>query len=243
MSAYRSVVFDCDSTLSATEGIEELAAEHRQAVAALTDAAMRGEVPLEEVYGRRLELIRPHRTAVEGLVGRYIGTLVEDAEATVAALRSSGIAVRIISGGLLPSVLGLARHLGIAADQVAAVPIRFDPGGAYQGYDAAAPLARAGGKAEVLRDWRAAGLPRPVMLVGDGATDLEAREEVDLFVAYAGVVARTAVVEAATVVLRSRSLAPVVPLALGDSDPDDEAARAVFRKGRSLIAAGAVEWR
>ena len=32
---------------------------HRSAVAAFTESAMAGEVPLEEVYGRRLELIRP----------------------------------------------------------------------------------------------------------------------------------------------------------------------------------------
>ena len=56
---FRTVVFDCDSTLSAIEGIDELAGEHRSAVTELTEAAMRGEVPLQDVYGRRLALIRP----------------------------------------------------------------------------------------------------------------------------------------------------------------------------------------
>jgi hypothetical protein len=65
MIHYRTVIFDCDSTLSALEGIEELASDHRREVETLTDAAMRGEVPLDEVYGRRLELIRPTRQAVE----------------------------------------------------------------------------------------------------------------------------------------------------------------------------------
>lgn len=245
MSGYRTVVLDCDSTLSALEGIEELASDRRQEVAALTDAAMRGEVPLEEVYGRRLDLIRPSRQAVEDLVPLYIEGLVDDAAATVAALRAAGIDVRILSGGLLPAVLGLARHLRLPDEAVAAVPVRFHDDGSWAGHDAGHPAARAGGKAEIVRGWRGGSAPirGPVLLVGDGATDLEARHEVDLFVAYAGVVARPAVLRVAPVVLRSRSLAPLVPLALGDGRPDHEAVRDVFRKGTDLIADGALEWR
>lgn len=246
MSAYRSVVFDCDSTLSAIEGIEELAVDHRAEVAELTDAAMRGDVALEEVYGRRLGLIRPTRQAIDDLAGRYIAGLVDDAAATISALRAAGVDVRIVSGGILPAVLGLARHLGLSDHDVAAVPIRFTDDGAYAAYDADAPAARAGGKAELVRGWKAdvdRPLRAPVMLVGDGATDLEARGEVDLFVAFAGVIARPLVVEAAPVVLRTRSLAPIVALALGDTTPDHDAVRDVFRKGQALIAAGALEWR
>ena len=97
----------------------------------------------------------------------------------------------------------------------------------------------------MVRGWASAPRPlaRPVLLVGDGATDIEAAGVVDLFVAYAGVVARPGVVDAAPVVLRSRSLAPLVPLALGQVLPDHPAVRDVFRKGARLIADGALEWR
>lgn len=244
MIRYRSVVFDCDSTLSALEGIEELAGEQRREVEALTDAAMRGEVPLDQVYGRRLDLIRPTRSRVEALVSLYVDRLVDDAAAAVAGLRSAGVRVRVVSGGLLPAVLGLARHLGLSDDDVSAVPIHFDETGAYAGYDTTAPAARAGGKAEVIRAWREAShLPGPVMFVGDGATDLEARHEVDLFVAYAGVLDRPRVTAAAPVVLHARSLAPVLPLALGDMPPDDEAGRAVYDRGKRLIDEGSLEWK
>lgn len=241
MSHYRTVVFDCDSTLSALEGIDTLAGAVRDQVRALTDAAMAGEIPLEDVYGRRLELIRPSRSDVEALTARYIDALVDDAAGVVAALRDRGVAIRVISGGLLPAVAGLAGHLGLAADAVAAVPVRFDDDGAFAGFEAAPP-ARAGGKAEVIRAWRAEGLPGPVMFVGDGATDLEAADAVDLFVAFAGVVERPEVTAAAPVVVRSRSLAPIVPLALGQEPPAGPA-RAMFEKGRTLIDQGMVEWR
>jgi phosphoserine phosphatase len=239
---YRTVVFDCDSTLSALEGIEHLATGHPQ-IEELTHAAMRGDVPLEEVYGHRLAIVRPRRDAVEGLIDRYIDQLVDDAPETVAALMRAGVQVRIISGGLEPAVVGLARHLGLDPEGVAAVPVRFTDEGEYEGYGTSAAPARAGGKAEVVREWTNAGLPRPIMFVGDGATDLEARPEVELFVAYAGVVERPEVTAAAPVVIRSRSLAPVLPLALSDARPEHEADRALYDRGKRLIDNGMVQLR
>ncbi|HEX6939462.1 MAG TPA: HAD-IB family phosphatase [Longimicrobiales bacterium] len=229
---YGTVVFDCDSTLSAIEGIEELAGERRAEVAALTDAAMRGVVPLEEVYGRRLELVRPSRERLEALGRRYIEALVPDARETVAALLEERVDVRVVSGGLRPAVLALTRELGLPDDAVAAVEVHFDDRGAYAGWDAGSPLAYAGGKRVVLERWAP---PRPVLMVGDGATDLEARPVVDAFVAFAGVVERPAVVQAADIVIRARTLAPVVPLALDGEPPRSERARAVFDRGARIL--------
>lgn len=233
---FRTVVLDCDSTLSTIEGIEELAGERRADVAALTDAAMRGEIRLEQVYGRRLALVRPSREAVAALGRRYVETLVPDARETVAALRTSGIVVRIVSGGLLEPVVALARALGLTAGDVAAVAARFDEHGAYAGFDEASPLARAEGKREQVERWRAQ-LPRPLLLVGDGATDLEARDAADGFVAFAGVVERPAVVAAADIVVRARSLAPVLAIALGGTEPREPSVRALWRRGCELLAA------
>lgn len=228
------VVFDCDSTLTAVEGIDELAADQRSAVQALTDAAMRGELPLEAVYGRRLDMIRPDRAQVDALGRRYIEALVPDAVELMAALRVAGIEVRIMSGGLQPAVLAVAAELGVPADAVAAVDITFDGDGGYAGFDAASPLARAGGKLELLRAWRA-GVSGRIMMVGDGATDLEAADAADVFVAYAGVAERAAVVAGADVVIRSASLAPVLPLALGGQRPADAAAGDLFDRGVGLL--------
>lgn len=215
---FGTVVFDCDSTLSTIEGIDELAGAHRAEVAALTDAAMRGEIALEAVYGRRLALIRPARAEVDALADRYLATIVEGARETIAALREIGIDVRIISGGLRPAILPLARELGVEPARVAAVDLHFGREGEYLGFDEASPLARAGGKRDVLASWRPA-MPSPVMLVGDGATDLEARPAVDAFVAYAGVVARPPVIAAADLTVRSRSLVPIFAIAAGDARP------------------------
>lgn len=230
-----SVIFDCDSTLSSIEGIEYLSGEHRAEVERLTQAAMDGDVPLESVYGRRLELVRPDRAAVDALGRAYIASLVPDAREVVHALAEEGVAVRVISGGLLPAVQALARELGLQDADVAATPVYFDAAGGYAGFDTASPLARSGGKLEVLQAWRET-LPKPIMLVGDGVTDLEARPAVDVFVAFAGVVEREAVTECADCVIRSRSLAPVLPLAL-PQPPAGERARATWEKGLALLEA------
>lgn len=215
MTGFASVVFDCDSTLSSIEGIDELSGPFRAQIQALTEAAMQGAVPLEEVYGRRLELIRPTRARLDEVGREYVRTLVPDARETVAALRWLGKTVRILSGGLLPAVLAVAAELGVPPEEVAAVGIDFDSAGDYAGFDAGSPLARSGGKAEVLREWN---LPRPALLVGDGATDAEARPAVDAFAAYMGVAWRPAVAEAADFVLRGASLAPVLALACSEAD-------------------------
>lgn len=211
---FASVVFDCDSTLAAMEGIDELAGPHAEQVARLTESAMRGELPLEAVYGRRLELIRPSRAAVERLARQYLEMLVPEARQTVAALQSGGVAVYIVSGGLLPAVLAVSRALGVPDERVAAVAIRFDPNGDYAGFDSASPLTLQDGKRTVLEQW-VPPIARPSLLVGDGATDLAARPAVDRFAAYAGVAARRPVMEAADVVLHDRSLAPVADLVFG----------------------------
>ena len=206
---FGTVVFDCDSTLSAIEGIDELAAGQREAITALTEAAMRGEVPLEKVYGTRLGLIRPDRAAIEALAARYIAAAVPDARKTVRALLARGVEVRIVSGGVRQAILPFAEWLGLGPDEVAAVELRFGDDGAYAGFDEASPLARSGGKRAVVEGWRRA-LPGPILMVGDGVTDLEARPVVERFVAYAGVVDRPEVTRQADVVLRDRSLLPLL---------------------------------
>lgn len=210
---FGTVIFDCDSTLSTLEGIEEIAREHRAEIEAMTEEAMRGKVPLEAVYGRRLELVRPPRGRVIALGQRYVDTLVPGTRETVESLQRAGVHVRIISGGLKPAVLILARSLGIEDSAVDAVDVYFGDDGAYSGFDVASPLAASGGKRIVIEAFSQE-VPRPIMLVGDGATDLEAQPAVDAFVAFAGVAYRPAVVAAADFVIRDRSLSPIVDLAL-----------------------------
>jgi len=230
---FGTVIFDCDATLSEIKGIEELGREHRRALEDMSNAAMDGDVLLEEIYAARLNLARPNRTRVEEVGHQYVERLTADALEVVAALLAADVDVRVISSGVRPAVLILSRYLGIADEKVAAVDLRFDAAGGYQGYDRTSPLAASRGKVRIIEQW-AATMARPVMLVGDGATDLEAKGVVDMFVVYAGVAARPKVMAGADAVIRHRTLAPVLPLAL-DHIPNSEPARSVFERGAALL--------
>lgn len=197
MTRFRSVILDADSTLASLEGIDWLAAlrgpDAAARIAALTDDAMAGRVTLESVYARRLEIIAPTAGEMEALGRAYVAAAAPGAAEVVARLRRAGVALRVVSGGLRPALLPLARALGFDDGDVHAVDARFDERGAFAGV-APSPLATQAGKAPVAR---ALGLPRPVLAVGDGATDLAMRPEVDAFAAFVGFVRRDAVVAGA----------------------------------------------
>jgi phosphoserine phosphatase len=134
---------------------------------------------------------------------------VPGARELVATLAAEGREVHVVSGGLRQAVLPLAADLGIGSGHVHAVPVRLDNGGLYAGWDHAAPTARSGGKAEVVR--RLAGGSRAV-LVGDGVTDLEARTAGALVIGFGGVALRERVRAEADAFVAGRSLSPVLAI-------------------------------
>lgn len=212
---FAHIVFDCDSTLSAIEGIDELARAQRAEIARLTERAMVGELRLEEVYGRRLELAQPTASRIAALGRQYVETCVPGARETVGVLQQLGKRVSILSGGLRPAVMVLARHLGIPGEEVFAVEVFHDESGAYDGYDVLSALTRDDGKPRVLAGF---GAPRTIALVGDGATDLRCAPSIGRFVAFAGVVARAKVVEGSAHVVRENDLRATLPFLLSPAE-------------------------
>lgn len=204
MPRFASVVLDVDSTLSSIEGIDWLAERRAPDVAAaiarLTERAMGGATPLERVYGERLALVRPTADEIAALGEAYVRQLVPGAADAVARLHGAGVVVTLVSGGIREAIAPLARRLGVPNAKLHAVSARFDPSGAYAGWDEASPLATADGKRTVVA---ALALPRPSLAVGDGATDLAMRPAVDAFAAITAVVRREPVARAADHVLDS----------------------------------------
>ena len=201
---FRSVVLDVDSTLCGIEGIDWLAArrdnEVAERVALETAMAMRGEIPLESVYGNRLALVRPSREEIDLLGDLYTAALAPGADEVIPRWIDDGIVVALISGGIRQAILPVAMKLGIAENRVHAVDLSFDSSGAYAGFDNVSPLATAVGKREVVEGMS---LPRPLLTVGDGITDLATREVSEAFAAFTGFVRRGPVIRKADVVVES----------------------------------------
>jgi phosphoserine phosphatase len=196
-------VLDADSTISGIEGIDWLAAQRgagmRRAVELLTTQAMNGAVRLESVYNHRLALIAANADDVRALSAAYEEAVAPGAGDAIAALHAAGVQVHVVSGGLRPALLPMTRALGIADERVHAVEPVADADGLFT-RAAPSPLTTQRGKAAVVA---ALALPRPVLGVGDGATDLAMLPAVDAFAAYVGFVRRDAVVAGATLVLDS----------------------------------------
>jgi HAD superfamily phosphoserine phosphatase-like hydrolase len=202
MPAYASVIIDVDSTLCGVEGIDFLAARRGPAVTeqivALTDQAMKGEIPLESIYGHRLTTIRPTRSDIAALAAEYERTLAPGAADAIEAMRTAGVRLVLVSGGIREAIEPVARRLGFASVDLHAVSLRFDDATDYLDFDRSSPLTTQPGKPVLVRALIEEGrLPRRVLAVGDGATDAKLVGVVDTFVAYTGFARRANVVAVA----------------------------------------------
>ncbi|MBZ4203204.1 MAG: HAD-IB family phosphatase [Methylovulum sp.] len=207
--SFAIICFDCDSTLSKIEGIDELAkrAGLGDAMSALTEAAMNGSVPLEAVYAKRLALIKPSCADLNWLADVYIAEQIDDIHEVFSRLIAQDKQLHIISGGLRPAILPLAKALGVPAEHVHAVDIYFNQDGSYHDYEQHSPLARNGGKATVVKALAQRG---KVVMIGDGITDMEAKQAGAYTIGFGGVVLREAVKQSADVYVTTPSLLGVL---------------------------------
>lgn len=191
------IAFDCDSTLSAIEGIDELARlagdDIFRQVEDLTNQAMNGEIAIEEVFGKRLELIRPTRQQCEEIGRQYIDAIEPTAKETISMLKESGWDCIIISGGFVACIQPLADYLDIST--IEAVPIYFDDSGNYAGFDRDYPTTRNGGKPEILKQVAQKYSAERIAMVGDGVSDLETEDFVDQFIGFTRYAARPQIIE------------------------------------------------
>jgi phosphoserine phosphatase len=153
MEGYASVILDVDSTLCGIEGIDWLAARRGpdvgREVTLLTDRAMRGEIPLDSVYGERLALVRPGLADLVALTNAYSSAFAYGAKRAVGRLQDEGRRVVLVSGGIREAILPVASLIGIPSRDVHAVSVMLDAKDAYAGFERDSPLATAEGKRTV----------------------------------------------------------------------------------------------
>jgi phosphoserine phosphatase len=203
-AGFASVVLDVDSTLCGLEGIDWLAErrgpEAGARIAELTDRAMRGEIALGAVYGERLATVRPGAEDLRALAEAYERTLAPGASDALARMSAAGRRIVLVSGGIREAILPVARRLGIADADVHAVSVAVGVDGEFESYDESSPMTTSDGKRTLVASL---GLPRRVLAVGDGATDLAIKPVADAFAAFTGFLRREPVVAGADVVLDS----------------------------------------
>ncbi len=179
----RLVCFDMDSTLIQTEVIDELAAcaGVGEQVAAITEAAMRGELDFAESFRRRMALLEGlDESMLAGIAERL--PITDGAERLIRTLKQLGYKIAILSGGFTYFAEHLQRRLGI--DYVHANRLEFEQGRLTG--KVAGPIVDGARKAELLRQIAAREGIRleQVIAVGDGANDLPMLSIAGLGIAY-----------------------------------------------------------
>ncbi|GAA4683439.1 phosphoserine phosphatase SerB [Frondihabitans cladoniiphilus] len=202
------LVLDVDSTLIENEVIEMIAdaAGSHDAVKAITDRAMAGEIDFAESLRERV-------ATLEGLDVGALDSVRRDVVVTrgvpelVEGVHAAGGLVGVVSGGFHEILDPLAERLGLDfwhANRLEAVAGRLT--GFVDG-----PIVDAAAKAEALREWaRDARVDLAhTVAIGDGANDLAMMEVAALSVAFD---AKPRVRAAADVAIATRDLAQVLPL-------------------------------
>ncbi|MBB4305389.1 phosphoserine phosphatase [Rhodobium orientis] len=175
---------DMDSTMIEQECIDELAAEMKikDQVAAITEAAMRGELDFAGALKERVALLKGLDTALFKRIILERISLTAGARTLVRTMRANGVHCALVSGGFTVFTQEIARLVGFNEHHANRLVI---DGGRLSGH-VVEPILGAKAKLDRLRALRdrLGLLPRQTLAVGDGANDLMMVEDAGLGVAY-----------------------------------------------------------
>ncbi len=178
------LVMDMDSTLISIECIDEIADMQglKPQVAAITEAAMRGEIDFAESLRQRVSLLAGlDQSALQRVVDERL-QLSPGAESLLAVVQTAGIKTLLVSGGFTYFTEHLKPRLGL--DYTAANTLEVADGkltGRVLG-----DIVDASAKASWLKRVRTELNLRPaqVVAIGDGANDLNMMAEAGVSIAY-----------------------------------------------------------
>ena len=174
MPLMATVVFDFDSTLVPVESLEEVLrtsvpnSDVLTRIEEITRRGMEGELDFRTSLEARLALASPDLASVRA-TGRSLALeLTSGAAACIEWLTAQRHDVRIVSGGFRDVILPSAHALGLAGQHVHAVSVRWTDDGAFDSLvEDGFVDSKVTGASDIHAEWS-----RPVIAVGDGATDM-----------------------------------------------------------------------
>ncbi|MFA7438686.1 phosphoserine phosphatase SerB [Castellaniella sp.] len=185
LSSCKMLVMDMDSTLINIECVDELAdmAGCKPQVAAITEAAMRGEIPhYADSLRQRVALLRGLPESALEQVFRERLRLNPGAERLIEVVRGHGLKVMLVSGGFTFFTERLRRGLALDAAHANVLEV---VDGALTGR-VLGDIVDGDAKARHVRELaaRLKATPEQIIVLGDGSNDLPMMAEAHYSVAY-----------------------------------------------------------
>jgi len=239
-----AIIFDCDGTLSAIEGIDELAKYNGVglAVQKLTAEAMGTTGITLELYQQRLELVHPTQQQVLALGKQYFAHLTPDVDHIIQIYLRLKKMIYIVSAGLMPAICIFGELLHIPKENIFSVDIQFDADGRYFNFDHTSPLVTRAGKRHIVNDLKT--IHTQLIYIGDGLNDLETKDLVTRFVGYGGAYYRKNISDQCQFYINTLSMAALLPLTLTQQEYEmltaDE--QALYNRGLAAIHDNTVKY-
>ncbi|CAF0927516.1 unnamed protein product [Brachionus calyciflorus] len=186
------VCFDVDSTVCRNEAIDDLAdfVGLGNPVQQITKEAMGGNMSFKEALKKRLSIIRPSLNVIQQFNDIQQNQLTPYIKELIDLLHSKEVPVYLVSGGFRLIINPIANLLNIDRKNVYANTLKFDLNGEYLGFDECEMTSESGGKARVIENLKKLYNYDRVIMIGDGATDLESCPPADGFIGFGGNVVR-----------------------------------------------------
>lgn len=199
-----NVVIDFDSTIIQAESLDILAAvcnrseTIQEEIKHITNLGMIGNISIQESLSQRVKLINASLSDLNELIVRLNSSISPSIDALIEMKSIFPKNCYIVSGGFLEYIVPVCKHIGFLESNIIANQFVLNDDKIVD-FNRNLPISQNKGKALAIN---ALNLSRPIYMIGDGYTDLEAKLEsaVDYFMGYTETVYRDSIVERADAV-------------------------------------------
>jgi len=154
---------------------------------------MNGGVKFEDALAARLNIIQPSKSDIQSCLTKNPLQLTPGIDRLIQALTNRGTDVYLVSGGFRLMIEPVAQILNVPNERIFANTLLFEADGCYAGFDPTEPTSADQGKPKALQRIKENGNYETMVMVGDGATDAQAKPPAKSFIGFGGVVVRESV--------------------------------------------------